>query len=651
MLSINTNLSSLIAQNSMKTSTDKLNQAIERMTTGAKINHAKDNAANYSISTNMTTKMGAYQVAEDNCSQCLDMLNTASESINLIEDKIQRLRALATQSSNNTYGTQSKHAINAEANAVVDEIERIYGNTEYNGVNIGKGRIICSEESKLLKDIERRNTSNMTTLESVDINKTLTSGTYSISTADELAKLATMVNNDKIAKCVEFVLADNIDLRHIANWTPIGNTSCRFNASFDGNGFTISNLTITSTNHNYNGLFGLTASDVTIKNLSVVNANITTSPDHSGNAIIVGGTATQNKLENLYASGTINSTKNYVGGIVGVVNSDTVIDSCSSVVEVTGTECAGGIAGVAQVNSVISNCVSRSNIIGLNRVGGIVGETARDNTITNCYSESVITSTSGSAGGIIGTIYSGIVENSYSNSQLISPVESVGGLVGRVYDGELKIINSAVLKDSSSLKGIFVGTINSSGTTGSLSLIDNSYSSAIVSTDKFLGNLSASNASRYSEVGTNTNCPSIASLGFNKTTFVRAYDKILNLQIGNNSDEFSQLSFEIAYSLGELSALRDIGNNSNDYLTQIDNIHKIILSKQLEYGTVQNRLESALEEIFIQYENLASSRSTIRDADIAEVSAEYIQQQILQQASATLMATANQSPSIALQLI
>ena len=54
MLSINTNLSSLIAQNSMKTSTDKLNQAIERMTTGFKINRAKDNAANYSISTNMS---------------------------------------------------------------------------------------------------------------------------------------------------------------------------------------------------------------------------------------------------------------------------------------------------------------------------------------------------------------------------------------------------------------------------------------------------------------------------------------------------------------------------------------------------------------------------------------------------------------------
>ena len=59
----------------------------------------------------------------------------------------------------------------------------------------------------------------------------------------------------------------------------------------------------------------------------------------------------------------------------------------------------------------------------------------------------------------------------------------------------------------------------------------------------------------------------------------------------------------------------------------------------------------ALQSIEVNINNLTSSRSTIRDADIAEVSSQYIQQQILQQASASLMSTANQSPAIALQLI
>ena len=94
-----------------------------------------------------------------------------------------------------------------------------------------------------------------------------------------------------------------------------------------------------------------------------------------------------------------------------------------------------------------------------------------------------------------------------------------------------------------------------------------------------------------------------------------------------------------------------MGQDNQDYLSKIDTLISAVSSKSIEYGATQNRLESVLEEISIQYDNLVSSRSTIRDADIAEVSASYIQQQILQQASATLLATANQSPSIALQLI
>ena len=76
-----------------------------------------------------------------------------------------------------------------------------------------------------------------------------------------------------------------------------------------------------------------------------------------------------------------------------------------------------------------------------------------------------------------------------------------------------------------------------------------------------------------------------------------------------------------------------------------------VSAKQTEYGSAQNRLMSVLDEIQIQKENLVSSRSTMRDADMAEVSSTYIQQQILQQASATLMSTANQAPAIALQLL
>ena len=91
--------------------------------------------------------------------------------------------------------------------------------------------------------------------------------------------------------------------------------------------------------------------------------------------------------------------------------------------------------------------------------------------------------------------------------------------------------------------------------------------------------------------------------------------------------------------------------NGYNYISELDQMISTITAKQTELGAYINRLESVLDEISIKYDNLVSSRSTLRDVDLAEASAIYIQQQILQQASATLLAVANQAPQLALQLL
>ena len=136
MLSINTNLSSLIAQNSMNKSTNALNLAIERMTTGYKINHAKDNAANYSIATNMTTKMNSYMVAEDNVAMGLDMVATISENLDLVNEHARRIRDLCEQAANGTYGEQSIKAIQSEIDSRLEEISRLKSTAEFNGIKL-----------------------------------------------------------------------------------------------------------------------------------------------------------------------------------------------------------------------------------------------------------------------------------------------------------------------------------------------------------------------------------------------------------------------------------------------------------------------------------------------------------------------------------
>ena len=114
----------------MNKSTNALNLAIERMTTGFKINHAKDNAANYSISTNMQTQIQSYDVAADNVAMGMDLITTASDIISNMQDKATRLQALCTQARNGTYGASSMQAINSEAAAIMAEINRLYNTAD-----------------------------------------------------------------------------------------------------------------------------------------------------------------------------------------------------------------------------------------------------------------------------------------------------------------------------------------------------------------------------------------------------------------------------------------------------------------------------------------------------------------------------------------
>jgi len=135
-ITINTNISSLIAQRNLGKATNALNTSIERMTTGYKINHAADNAAGYSIANLWETQIGTLDVAADNAATGADMLTTAEEFYGLLTSHLQRIRDLTEQAANGTYGSASLKAIEAEVFARLEEINRIAANAEFNGIKL-----------------------------------------------------------------------------------------------------------------------------------------------------------------------------------------------------------------------------------------------------------------------------------------------------------------------------------------------------------------------------------------------------------------------------------------------------------------------------------------------------------------------------------
>lgn len=143
MISLRTNTTSLMVQRNLTNATKGLNNAIEQLTTGYKLNRAKDNPANYAIARQMESKLSAWEVAEDNISIGYNMLETADSYAGLISNHIQRIRDLCEQACNGTYGEQSVNAIKQEIAARKDEINRIMATAEFNDIKLfGEGRSI-----------------------------------------------------------------------------------------------------------------------------------------------------------------------------------------------------------------------------------------------------------------------------------------------------------------------------------------------------------------------------------------------------------------------------------------------------------------------------------------------------------------------------
>ena len=127
-----------MVQRNLEKATRGLNKAIEQMTTGYKLNRAKDNPANYAMMKHMETKLRAWETASDNISIGHDMLETADSNAQLVGNHIMRIRDLCQQAANGTYGEQSVKAIKAEVQARKDEISRIMDNAEFNDIKLFK---------------------------------------------------------------------------------------------------------------------------------------------------------------------------------------------------------------------------------------------------------------------------------------------------------------------------------------------------------------------------------------------------------------------------------------------------------------------------------------------------------------------------------
>ena len=136
---INTNITSLNAQRNLSSSQASLTTSIQRLSSGLRINSAKDDAAGMAISTRMTSQINGLNQAARNANDGISLAQTAEGAIGQMSDNLQRMRELSVQAANGTLSTDDRKGVQSEIDQLKSEINRVANQTSFNGTKLLDG--------------------------------------------------------------------------------------------------------------------------------------------------------------------------------------------------------------------------------------------------------------------------------------------------------------------------------------------------------------------------------------------------------------------------------------------------------------------------------------------------------------------------------
>ena len=261
-------------------------------------------------------------------------------------------------------------------------------------------------------------------------------GNYIVTTAEGLKAVADIANNGNLG--INITLTENINLTDM-EWTPIGtNYNNAYTGIFDGNGHTITGLTVTGSN-DYAGLFGRIGSGGTVKNVKLEGVKIESDNDMSSVGGVAGDSYDGN-IENCSVSGSVSGNNGTAGGVVGNQQKGS-ITGCSSSATVNAGIAAGGVAGGTNSGASLTGCYATGDVTLVSNdigtcYGGVVGNNGSSSTLKACYAWGSVTGSKSSGtvyvGGVTGSNDLGTLTACYHAKGTVNgPAGTTGGVAGR----------------------------------------------------------------------------------------------------------------------------------------------------------------------------------------------------------------------------
>lgn len=704
---VNTNIGSLNAQRNLGKSQMAQQTAMQRLSSGLRINSAKDDAAGLSISDRMTSQITGLNQANRNANDGISLAQTAEGALGEIGNSLQRLRELSVQSANATNTTSDRAAIQQEAGQLLQEIDRVAGQTEFNGTKLLDGtfknqnfQIGANAGQTINVGIASAKTSVLGTGEAASVT-----ARSSLSIAGGSTNPPLMVAGDV-----------NVNGITIGSSVPTAdNKSFAFNAA--------SALAKASAFNAVSDKTGVTAT----VNATEVEGRAMTGSATDG-VIVINGVSTSG----VFTTSDTSATRQSVITAINAVSDQTGVTAVD-----TGTDAAG-------VKLVAAD--GRNITLGFDNSGSTNALTAASTGLA--FNGTDLTTPTDKSDAGFQTYFGTFTLSSTKDISVSEGTGTIGnaGLQSGTYNAQVAYTSSQALTTNSSfatgdfkINGVLIGATLASADKASSANKDQSAIAkaaainaistqtgvtAKVNTNTTLGSAATAGATgtiNINGVTTSTVTTTGTDLASDRATVVQAINAIsgqtgviavdtndnnkgIKLQAldgrnivvdtttggfaGDGSDTglISDGTYTGSVTLNSASAFKvesgttgtdvtktlglEVGTygagksgqaistidlttaeGSTKALTAIDNALASINSSRGTMGAVQNRFTSTISSLQTTSENLTSARSRIRDADFAAESAELSRAGILQQAGTAMLAQANQASQGVLSLL
>ncbi len=697
---INTNVASLNAQRNLSTSQGQLATSLQRLSSGLRINSAKDDAAGLAISTRFTTQINGLNQAVRNANDAISLSQTAEGALGEYTNNLQRIRELAVQSANSTNSSSDRAALNSEAQQLLSELNRTATSTQFNGQNVLDGSFTSAQ-------FQVGANANQTISVSIGNASTSALGAYQYNNSSSAVSGTALVSGDLTINGVNVGAsttgsADSIvtSINSVTSQTSVtasatsslaaANAPTR-NQSLASGDLVINGVNIGAVNGS-NNVATQGANLVSAINLKTATTGVTATANATTGAISLSssvgktiaittnnGAAGAAKVENatgieVSSSQTVASDTNTFTGTLGASTltfaAVAVAADAYTVNGQTYTFVASGAADNLHVNIGADATASAANLA--------AAITANETALGTASKV-----TAGSAGGVL-TVTSKYATSTATQTAITENVDSTG--------------NTTVANASVAGVGVAVGsTITVGGTTYEFGFADSTPvgtntkviigNSATTNAQAFLTAVNAAYAATTTNIQASGAGAAITLTSDNKGaqgttdvtgtgTAVTAGITVAGAAGGANGTYAANTTYGVI-SLNSNAAYQVGGNNSakaglstasatltsiatidissvggaNSAISLVDGALAQVSTIRAGLGAVQNRFQSTINSLSATSENLSAARSRILDTDFAQETANLTRGQILQQAGTAILAQANSLPQSVLSLL